>query len=181
MSFLRSLILGLAIVACATAAAAKAPESLLMPESNLPMKKNVPVFGQRIAYYDTGSGPVVVLVHGFASEARFDWGNVILPLAKRHRVIALDQIGFGASEKPLIDYSIQTYVDFLGEFLRVLKVKEFTHVGQTLGGWISALYTIEALGPANHRCLRSAKAGVGWYWRTRLAWPRWVLLQSQFM
>ncbi len=137
------------MLACATVAAAKTPESLLMPESGLPMKKTVPVFGQRIAYYDTGAGPVVVLVHGFASEARFDWGNVILPLAKHHRVIALDQIGFGASEKPLIDYSIQTYVDFLGEFLRVLKVKEFTLVGESLGGWISALYTIEALGPEN--------------------------------
>jgi triacylglycerol lipase len=94
----RTLIWGLTIVACATAVAAKTPESPLMPESSLPMKKTVPVFGQRIAYYDIGSGPVVVLVHGFASEARFDWGNVILPLAKRHRVIALDQIGFGASD-----------------------------------------------------------------------------------
>ncbi len=147
--YMRALILSLTILAGATAVVAKTPESPLMPESSLPMKKTVPVFGQRIAYYDTGSGPVVVLVHGFASEARFDWGNVILPLAKRHRVIALDQIGFGASEKPLIDYSIQTYVDFLGEFLRVLKVKEFTLVGESLGGWISALYTIEALAPAN--------------------------------
>jgi pimeloyl-ACP methyl ester carboxylesterase len=149
MQWIRALILGLTIVACATAVAAKTPESPLMPETSLPIKKTVPVFGQRIAYYDTGSGPVVVLVHGFASEARFDWGNVILPLAKHHRVIALDQIGFGASEKPLIDYSIQTYVDFLGEFLRVQKVKEFTLIGESLGGWISALYTIEALAPAN--------------------------------
>ena len=147
--YMRALILSLTILAGTTAVAAKTPESLLMPESSLPAKKNVAVFGQRIAYYDAGSGPVVVLVHGFASEARFDWGNVILPLAKRHRVIALDQIGFGASEKPLIDYSIQTYVDFLGEFLRVLKVKEFTLAGESLGGWISALYTIEALAPEN--------------------------------
>ena len=149
MQQMRDLILGLAIVAGATVVAGKTPESLLMPESSLPMKKTVSVFGQRIAYYDTGAGPVVVLVHGFASEARFDWGNVLLPLAKHHRVIALDQIGFGASEKPLIDYSIQTYVDFLGEFLRVMKVKEFTLIGESLGGWISALYTIEALGPVN--------------------------------
>src|ERR1700741_3289294 len=74
---------------------------LLMPESLLPAKLSVPVFGQNIAFYDTGTGPVVVLVHGFGSEARFDWGNVILPLAaEHHRVIALDQIGFGGSDKP---------------------------------------------------------------------------------
>ncbi len=156
MRWLRALIFGLVIAAGATGAAAKSP---LMPESSLPMKKTVPVFGQRIAYYDTGAGPVVVLVHGFASEARFDWGNVILPLAKHHRVIALDQIGFGASEKPLIDYSIQTYVDFLGEFLRVLNVKEFTLAGESLGGWISALYTIEALAPENQGSFALPKPG----------------------
>jgi pimeloyl-ACP methyl ester carboxylesterase len=128
---------------------AQTPGPLLLPESALPAKKVVLVFGQKIAYYDVGSGPTLVLVHGFASEARFDWGNVILPLAKTHRVIALDQIGFGASAKPQFDYSIQTFVDFLGEFLRVEKVQEFSLVGESLGGWISALYTIEALAPEN--------------------------------
>src|SRR5258707_8152162 len=48
------------------------PALLLMPESRLPTKRSVPVFGQKkIAYYDTGSGPVIVLVHGFGSEAPF--------------------------------------------------------------------------------------------------------------
>jgi pimeloyl-ACP methyl ester carboxylesterase len=120
-----------------------------MPESGLPAKLSVPVFGQNIAFYDTGSGPVLVLVHGFGSEARFDWGNVIRPLAEHHRVIALDQIGFGSSDKPFVDYSIQTFVDFLGEFLRTLNIHEFTLAGESLGGWISALYTIESLAPEN--------------------------------
>jgi pimeloyl-ACP methyl ester carboxylesterase len=122
---------------------------LLMPESRLPAKLSVPVFGQKIVYYDTGSGPVVVLVHGFGSEARFDWGNVLLPLAEHHRVLALDQIGFGSSDKPFMDYSIQTYVDFLGEFLRSLNIHQFTLAGESLGGWISALYTIESLASEN--------------------------------
>jgi pimeloyl-ACP methyl ester carboxylesterase len=125
------------------------PAPLLMPESRLPAKLSVSVFGQNIAFYDTGTGPVVVLVHGFGSEARFDWGNVILTLAEHHRVIALDQIGFGGSDKPFVDYSIQTYVDFLGEFLRTLNVHEFTLVGESLGGWVSALYTIESLDSEN--------------------------------
>jgi alpha-beta hydrolase superfamily lysophospholipase len=128
---------------------AQTPAPLLMPESSLPTKLSVPVFGQKIAYYDTGSGPVVVLVHGFGSEARFDWGNVLLPLAEHHRVLALDQIGFGSSDKPFMDYSMQTYVDFLGEFLRTLNIHQFTLAGESLGGWISALYTIESLAPEN--------------------------------
>jgi triacylglycerol lipase len=125
------------------------PKPLLMPASALPPQKTVLVFGEKIAYYDLGSGPTIVLVHGFASQARFDWGNVMLPLSEHHRVIALDQIGWGHSDKPAIDYSIQTFVDFLGEFLRVMKVHDFALAGESLGGWIVADYTIQALAPAN--------------------------------
>lgn len=124
--------------------------TLLLPGvHSLPPKKSVLVFGQKISYYDTGTGPTLVLVHGMASQARMDWGAVIVPLSKTHRVIALDQIGFGESAKPQIDYSIQTFVDFLGEFLRTLKVQHFTLAGESLGGWVSSAYTIQALSPAN--------------------------------
>ncbi|MGA7340254.1 MAG: alpha/beta hydrolase [Terracidiphilus sp.] len=148
MRMLRALWMGCAIAVGVQMAAAQAAP-LLMPESQLPPVKSVRVFGETIVYYDTGTGPAVVLVHGFASQARFDWGNVIVPLARHHRVIALDQIGFGRSDKPMIDYSVQTFVDFLGEFLRTLKIQEYTLAGESLGGWIVALYTIEALGPEN--------------------------------
>jgi pimeloyl-ACP methyl ester carboxylesterase len=125
------------------------PPSALATEGSLPPHRYTPVFGEKIVYYDTGSRPALVLVHGFGSQARFDWGNVIVPLSKHHRVIALDQIGFGGSAKPFIDYSIQTYVDFLGEFLRTLRVEHFDLAGESLGGWIAADYTLQALAPAN--------------------------------
>jgi pimeloyl-ACP methyl ester carboxylesterase len=114
----------------------------------LPAPQTITLFGQRIQYYDVGSGPAVVLLHGLGSSARGDWGKCIMPLAERHRVLALDQLGFGASDKPFIDYGIQTWVDFLGEFLREKKVEQFALAGESLGGWIAAKYTIEALGAA---------------------------------
>jgi triacylglycerol lipase len=115
---------------------------------DLPAPQTVTLFGQRIQYYDVGSGPVVVLLHGLGSSAKGDWGRCIMPLAEHHRVLALDQLGFGASDKPFIDYGIQTWVDFLGEFLRERKVERFTLAGESLGGWVAARYTIEALGSA---------------------------------
>jgi len=147
----RAILLTLLVAATFSSipAVAQKPAPLLLPESALPAKKTALVFGQKIAYYEAGTGPTLILVHGFASQARFDWGNVLLPLAKHHHVLALDQIGFGASDKPFIDYSIQTYVDFLGEFLRVQHVTKFTLAGESLGGWISALYTIESLDAKN--------------------------------
>ena len=139
----------LALLAASLYAAAAAPARILVAPGVLPPMKTVPVFGQTIAFYDVGTGPVVVLVHGFASQAMFDWGNVIMPLSRTHRVLALDQIGFGASAKPSIDYSIQTYVDFLGEFLHTEHVEHFALAGESLGGWISAAYTLQALSPTN--------------------------------
>jgi pimeloyl-ACP methyl ester carboxylesterase len=74
---------------------------------------------------------------------------VLVPLAQKYRLLVPDQIGFGKSDKPLLDYSVQTYVDFLDEFLRQLKVEKTSLVGESLGGWISALYAAE-LGDGAH-------------------------------
>ena len=75
-----------------------------------PGEKTIAVFGQAIHYWDIGSGPVVVLVHGLGSRKE-DWLPVLEPLGQRYRLLVPDQIGFGKSEKPLLDYSVQTYVD----------------------------------------------------------------------
>jgi pimeloyl-ACP methyl ester carboxylesterase len=114
-----------------------------------PEDKTIVVFGQTIHYWDVGSGPVLVLVHGLGSSKDLDWGHVVAPLSQKYRVIAPDQVGFGGSDKPLLDYKIQTYVDFLNEFLRELKVQKATLMGESLGGWISALYVIELSGGAH--------------------------------
>jgi pimeloyl-ACP methyl ester carboxylesterase len=137
------------LVSCAMALNAEAPKPLFVAPGVLPPMKSALVFSQKIAYYDVGSGPTLVLVHGFGSQAMVDWGQVIRPLAAHHRVIALDMIGFGESDKPYIDYDVQTWVDFLGEFLRTLKVEQFTLAGESLGGWVAAAYAIQALAPEN--------------------------------
>ena len=108
-----------------------------------PADKTIAVFGQSIHYWDLGSGPVVVLVHGLGSRKE-DWLPVLEPLAQKYRLLVPDQIGFGKSDKPLLDYSVQTYVDFLNEFLRQLKVEKVSLVGESLGGWIAGLYAAEA-------------------------------------
>jgi pimeloyl-ACP methyl ester carboxylesterase len=70
-------------------------------------------------------------------------------MAQKYRLLVPDQIGFGRSDKPLLDYGIQTYVDFLNEFLRQLKVEKASLVGESLGGWIAALYVSEISGGAH--------------------------------
>ncbi len=113
-----------------------------------PADKTITVFGEAIHYFDVGSGPVVVLLHGLGSRKE-DWLPVLEPMAQKYRLLVPDQIGFGRSDKPLLDYSIQTYVDFLNEFLRQLKVEKASLVGESLGGWIAGLYVAEIGGGAH--------------------------------
>lgn len=107
-----------------------------------PPDKTITVFGQSIHYFDLGAGPVVVLLHDLGSRKE-DWLPVLEPMAQKYRLLVPDQIGFGKSDKPLVDYSIQTYVDFLNEFLRQLKVEKASLVGESLGGWIAGLFVAE--------------------------------------
>jgi len=117
-------------------------------EANRLEEKTIPVFGETIRYWDVGSGPVVVLLHGLG-DRKESWLPVIPTLSQKYRVIAPDQIGFGKSSKPLLDYNIQTFVDFLNEFLRDLKIEKTTVVGESLGGWIAALYAVESSSDAH--------------------------------
>lgn len=114
----------------------------------LPAQKHIQVYGQDIAYYDMGaprSGqPVLILLHGYGSQADVDFGPSLSLLAKTHHVIALDQIGAGHSSKPYIGYHVQTYVEWLAEFLRTLHIQDFDLLGESLGGWTAALYAEQA-------------------------------------
>lgn len=105
----------------------------------------VTVMGAKMYYIDRGTGPVVVLIHGLGDQASV-WKSSIDPLAKEYRVIALDLIGFGHSDKPPFEYRPETLVDFLDGFLRALHIDRVSLVGNSLGGHVAALYALEHRG-----------------------------------
>jgi len=104
--------------------------------------KEVMVFGQKIKYVEAGSGPVVVLLHGLGGNST-NWAFNTPALAQKFRVVVPDQIGFGQSDKPLINYRVGTYVDFLDKFLSELRVERATLVGNSMGGWVAASYALK--------------------------------------
>ena len=99
------------------------------------------VYGAKIHYVETGTGAPLILIHGLADNVAV-WDSVISPLAARFRVVALDQIGFGRSDKPLLSYRVSTFVDFLAGFLNELKIERASLVGNSFGGWIAAAFTL---------------------------------------
>jgi pimeloyl-ACP methyl ester carboxylesterase len=73
--------------------------------------------GHAIFTVTAGAGHPVLLVHGFPT-ASWDWANQWDALAARHRVLALDMIGFGFSAKPRdFHYSILAQADLFAAFL----------------------------------------------------------------
>ncbi|HEV7844536.1 MAG TPA: alpha/beta hydrolase [Pyrinomonadaceae bacterium] len=104
-------------------------------------EKEVRIYGQKIRYLEVGSGPTVILLHGLGGNSA-NWTLNINALAGKYRVVVPDQVGFGQSDKPLINYRVGTYVDFLDRFYGELKIERATLVGNSMGGWVAALYTI---------------------------------------
>ena len=106
-------------------------------QTNAPVAKEIVVFGQKIHYVEAGSGPTVILLHGLGGSSQV-WQLNIPALAEKFHVIAPDQIGFGKSDKPLVNYRIRTYVDFLDQFCKQLNIQRASLVGNSMGGWIAA-------------------------------------------
>ena len=91
---------------------------------------------------DRGTGPVVVLVHGLGADLS-KWHANIDELAQTHRVLALDLLGFGLSDKPNVDYRMQVYVDQVRELLDSRGIDQATLVGNSMGGLVSLQFAAQ--------------------------------------
>jgi 2-hydroxy-6-oxonona-2,4-dienedioate hydrolase len=112
----------------------------LSAQINAQTPKEITIYGQKIHYIEAGSGATnVILLHGLGGSSQV-WQFNIGPLAEKYHVFVPDQIGFGKSDKPFVNYRIRTYVDFLDQFYKQLKIERATLVGNSMGGWIAAIY-----------------------------------------
>lgn len=109
--------------------------------AQMPASKQVEVYGQKIHYLEAGSGPAVILLHGLGGDVS-NWAMNTPVLGKNFHVFVPDQIGFGESEKPMINYRVATLVDFLDGFMKKLGIAKASVVGNSLGGWTAMAFTL---------------------------------------
>jgi 2-hydroxy-6-oxonona-2,4-dienedioate hydrolase len=96
------------------------------------------VWGHKVRYLEDGrSDKTILLIHGLGGSAE-RWLRVIPILSPKYRVIAPDMIGFGYSDKPSVDYTIEFFGKFLSAFIDILRLKTVILVGTSLGGQIAA-------------------------------------------
>ena len=104
------------------------------------------VDGVRVHFQEAGpgDGPVVFLIHGFASS-NLVWSKVLLELAQQgFRVIAPDLLGYGYSAKPRdLEYTIGRQAKMVVGLMNELGIERANIVGSSYGGAVAATMALD--------------------------------------
>ncbi|MGV9305588.1 haloalkane dehalogenase [Nonomuraea sp. NPDC003727] len=94
---------------------------------------SIDVLDSTIHYEDTGSGPVIVFLHGNPSSSH-SWRNVLPAIGGPARLLAPDLIGMGRSGKPDIAYTFDDHARYLDAWFDALDLRDVVLVGHDWGG-----------------------------------------------
>ena len=124
-----------------------------MLQADTPMRMTH-VNGQSIRYLEFNNPPstskfrreqlerkVLILLHGLGASAE-RWLYVSNTLSKHFRVIIPDIIGFGYSDKPVAEYTIDFFIEFFRGFLDNLNISKSLIVGSSFGGYLATEFVI---------------------------------------
>ncbi|WP_345407597.1 alpha/beta fold hydrolase [Nonomuraea salmonea] len=98
----------------------------------MPELRRVPVNGVELNVAIAGSGPAVLLLHGFPHTWQV-WTDVMADLSAHHQVIAPDLRGFGASSRAATGYDAATLADDAAALLTALGVSSAAVAGIDAG------------------------------------------------
>ena len=101
--------------------------------------KYVEVLGSNIHYIDQGQGDVFLFLHGNPTSS-YLWRNVMRYVAPHGRIVAVDNIGFGKSDKPDVDYTFQTHFRYTEAFIDALDLRNIILVVHDWGSALGLYY-----------------------------------------
>ena len=93
----------------------------------------------KITYSDNGKGKAIVLLHGFLENLNM-WNRFIPELSEKHRVIAIDLLGHGATECLGYVHTMEDQADMVHHVLQLLKIKKAVFVGHSMGGYVALAF-----------------------------------------
>ena len=107
-------------------------------ESEYPFpSKFFDIDGVRMHYIDEGAGEVLLCVHGNPTWS-FAWRSIVKDLSCNYRVLAIDHIGCGFSDKPQdYEYRLARHIENLSKFVTGLGLEKVTLLAHDWGGAIS--------------------------------------------
>jgi pimeloyl-ACP methyl ester carboxylesterase len=98
--------------------------------------------GAKLHYHTSGSGPAVILLHGYAETSRM-WEPLIPRLAEKFTVIAPDLPGIGDSEIPTSGLDMKSAAQSVRALARSLGVERASVVGHDIGLMVAYAYAAQ--------------------------------------
>jgi len=96
--------------------------------------------GVKIYYEIEGTGPDLIMIHGFAANTKINWKltNWIKTLKDENRLILMDCRGHGSSDKPTdsAQYGIKMMEDII-KLMDYLSIEKANFFGYSMGAWIT--------------------------------------------
>lgn len=147
---------------------------------------NEPRFINTVTFDSKDDSPTLVMVHGYGASQGFFFRNFDA-LARRFRVIAIDQLGWGGSSRP--DFTCKSteeteawFIDSFEEWRKAKNLSNFILLGHSVGGYVAAKYALKhpehiqhliLVGPAGFSLESDGKSE--WLTRFRATWKGAVL------
>jgi pimeloyl-ACP methyl ester carboxylesterase len=105
-------------------------------------ERNIFINGLKVNYKFAGSGPVILILHGWGGSSD-SWIKVSEFLAQKgFRVISPDFPGFGKTKIPERAWGLNDFVDWLKNFTEKLNLEEFFLLGHSFGGRVAIKFSI---------------------------------------
>ena len=96
-----------------------------------------------IRYTVRGTGQPLILIHGFGASIGHWRHNIPVLAGGGYRVFALDLLGFGGSDKPPIDYSLDLWAELLRDFWAENIGEPAVFVGNSIGALLSLMVAVD--------------------------------------
>jgi len=97
----------------------------------------ISIYGKKIRYQvHSGGSNAVILLHGFGSSLD-QWQN-IMPKLMKYKIISLDLLGFGGSDRSANSYDLESQRRYIESFMQKLKIKRAVLIGTSMGASIAA-------------------------------------------